>query len=66
MDKQDPIAQQQERRRQVLGAEYGAEAQVARIRDAGAWQTLALAELAEAVAALVLEVDPRSPGVRRS
>jgi hypothetical protein len=32
---------------------------------AGAWQALALAELAGAVAALVLDVKPKGTGARR-
>jgi hypothetical protein len=38
---------------------------LAALRDANNWQPGAVVMLAEALAALVLEVRPRSPGVRR-
>jgi hypothetical protein len=43
---------------EILASQCCTQAQVETVRAAGAWHSLALAELAEAVAPLVLEVTP--------
>ena len=43
---------------EILASQYGTEEQVETIREAGAWHSLAIAELADPVAALAIELKP--------